>query len=88
MDTTIKFSSNLSGDFVRLLLSMSDKMKLHVIKLLTDSLLKSEMDVIDEMKYTEQMLKKHAGTWSDDESVDDLMSKIRENTSIREPLKF
>lgn len=88
MDTVIKFPSNLPGDFVRLLLSMSDKMKLHVIKLLTDSMLKSEMDAVDEKIYTERMLKKHAGAWSGDESADDLINKIRENSSIREPLKF
>ncbi len=88
MDTTVKFPSNLPGDFVRLLLSMSDRMKLYVIKLLTDSMLKSEMDAVDEKKYTERMLKKHAGAWSGDESADSLMDKIRENSSTREPLKF
>lgn len=63
MDTTIKFPSNFPSDFVRLLLSMSDRMKLYVIKLLTDSMLKSEKDATDDKNYTEQMLKKHAGSW-------------------------
>lgn len=88
MDTTIKFPSNLPSDFVRLLLSMSDRMKLYVIKLLTDSMLKSEKDATDDKNYTERMLKKHAGSWKGEESTDDLMNKIRENSSTREPLIF
>ena len=39
-------------------------------------------------KYTEDMVNKHAGTWVGEESVDEIMSKIRENSSSSEPLKF
>ena len=39
-------------------------------------------------KYTEDMVNKHAGTWVGEESVDEIMAKIRENSSSSEPLKF
>lgn len=67
---------------------MNDKMKLYVIKILTDSLLKSETKVVDEKIHTINMLEKHAGMWVDDESADEIIHKIRENSSIRKPLEF
>ena len=51
-------------------------------------MLKSENDATDDKNYTERMLKKHAGSWNGEESTDDLMNKIRENSSTREPLIF
>ena len=34
------------------------------------------------------MLKKYAGAWKGDNSVDDIMKMVREGSSVREPLKF
>lgn len=88
METTMKSSVNMPANILNTLLSMSDKMKLNVIKILTDSMLKSEALVADGTKHTLDMLEKHAGSWVGDETAEEIMAKIRENSSIREPLKF
>ncbi|MCD7924357.1 MAG: hypothetical protein LUI85_06555 [Bacteroides sp.] len=88
METTIKSSAHIPVNFLNTLLSMSDKMKLYVIKVLTDSLLKSDIEAVDEKKHTQEMLEKHAGTWVGDETAGEIMAKIRENSSTREPLNF
>lgn len=88
MKGTMKYSADIPAGFVDALLRMSDEIKLRIISLLTDSLLKSEQNVADEEAYTRKMLEKHAGTWVGDETTDEIMGKIRESSSIREPLKF
>lgn len=88
METIVKPSVNMPTHILSTLLSMSDKMKLYVIKVLTDSMLKSETKADDDKKHTLDMLEKHAGSWVGDETTDEIMDKIRENSSIRKPLKF
>lgn len=50
------------------------------------SVLKSETAFADDE--TERMLERFAGCWHGEESVDDIMSCINENKSIREPISF
>lgn len=88
METTMKSSVNMPDNILNMLLSMSDKMKLYVIKVLTDSMLKSETKTADDKKHTLGMLEKHAGSWVGSETTEEIMAKIRESSSIREPLKF
>ena len=61
---------------------MSNDTKLRVIRLLTDSLIKSEM-VEANVDNTQLMLQKHAGAWVGNESAEDIVSYIRENSSAR-----
>lgn len=56
--------------------------------MLTNSMLKSETKAEDNKKRTLDMLEKHAGSWVGDETTDEIMDKIRENSCIREPLKI
>lgn len=58
------------------------------VKMLTNSMLKSETKAEDNKKHTLDMLEKHAGSWVGDETTDEIMDKIRENSCIREPLKI
>ena len=73
------------------LFALSNDQKLRVISLLTQSMLrapKDKADVMDEKEYTRQMLEKHAGKWVGDETAEDILSAIRENSSMREPVMF
>lgn len=79
----------LPTNYINILLGMSNDTKLRVIRLLTDSLLKSEKVVTEDSKsYTQAMLKKHAGAWAGNESADEIIACVRENYSSRLPLDF
>ena len=71
-----------------LLLGMSDDTKLRIIRMLTDSLLNREKVIEESSAFTSEMLKKHAGAWIGTETADEILSSIRENSSVREPLLF
>lgn len=60
MERTMKYSADVPASFMKSLLALSDEMKLRVIRLLTDSLLKSKKDVTDEEDYTRKMPEKNA----------------------------
>lgn len=51
---------------------------------LINSILKSETKADDDKKHTLYMLEKHAGSWVGDETTDEIMDKIREDSSIRD----
>lgn len=77
----------LPMNYINVLLGMSDDTKLRVIRILTDSMLNSKkMEIGGDL--TLSMLKKYAGAWVGDESADDIVACIRENSSMREPLEF
>lgn len=80
--------SFLPGNYMNLLLGMSDDTKLRIIRMLTDSLLNRERISVKSPSFTSEMLRKHAGAWVGEESSDEIMSVIRENSTVREPLKF
>ncbi len=81
-------SLGISEYVFNVLTSLNDVKKLNLIKFLADSLSHDEAVMEDEKSYTSKMLKKHAGKWVGDESVDDIMHSVRESSSIREPLAF
>ena len=87
MDAAMNQSNVLPINYINALLGMSNDTKLRVIRLLTDSLIKSEMAETD-VDNTQLMLQKHAGAWVGNESAEDIMSCIRENSSARSPLEF
>ncbi len=72
----------------RELVLLNDVKKLDVIKFLAESLSASASVAEEEKYHTSCMLEKHAGSWVGDESAEEIMSSIREHTSIREPLAF
>ncbi len=67
---------------------MPDIKKIKIIQFLAGSLSDHTATVEDEKSCTSRMLEKHAGKWVGDESVDEIMGIIRENSSVREPLAF
>ena len=87
METTMNGLNILPTNYINVLLGMSNDTKLRVIRLLTDSLLKSDM-MDKDMDNTQIMLQKHAGAWIGNESADEIVSCIRENYSSRFPLEF
>lgn len=87
MEATMNQSNALPINYINALLGMSNDTKLRIIRLLTDSLIKSDM-VEKSVDNTQSMLQKHAGAWVGNESADEIMSNIRDNSSSRSPLEF
>ena len=87
MKTTTNQFNILPINYINALLRMSNDTKLRVIRLLTDSLIKSDM-VEKDVDNTQVMLQKHAGAWVGNESADEIISHVRENYSSRLPLEF
>lgn len=75
-------------NYMNILLGMSDDTKLRIIRMLTDSLIKCDDIDAKSPSYTSDMLKKHAGAWVGNESTEEIISIVRENSSIRKPLEF
>lgn len=88
MESTMNNSQFLPNNYIGMLLGMSDDTKLRIIRLLTDSLLHSTSKVDNPSLRTDEMLKKHAGAWVGDETSDEIISAIKDNSSIRKPLDF
>lgn len=88
MEATINDFSFLPGNYINILLGLSDDTKLRIIRMLTDSLIKHEEIEAKPATLTSDMLRKHAGAWIGNETADEIMSTIRENSSIRQPLEF
>ena len=87
MEAAMNQYNVLPINYINTLLGMSNDTKLRIIRLLTDSLINSEM-VETGVDNTQQMLQKHAGAWVGNETAEELMSCIRENSSSRSPLEF
>ena len=87
MKTTTNQFNILPINYINALLRMSNDTKLRVIRLLTDSLIKSDM-VEKDVDNTQVMLQKHAGAWVGNESAEEIISQVRENYSSRLPLEF
>lgn len=87
MEVTMNQTNVLPTSYINALLGMSNDTKLRIIRLLTDSLIKSDM-AETEVDNTQLMLQKHAGSWVGEESSDEIISCIRENYSSRSPLEF
>ena len=86
METTINDFTFFSNNYMNILLGMSDDTKLRIIRSLTDSLLNHNNVSEKPSAFTSEMLKKHAGAWVSNETADEIISTIRENSSIRKPL--
>lgn len=86
MEATTDNLAFIPSNYMKVLSIMSDDTKLRIIRMLTDSLIKHENTAIDPPPFTAEMLKKHAGAWMGNETADEIMTAIRENSSIRKPL--
>ena len=59
---------------------MSKNIRLGLAVKLTNSVLEEERKEMSDEAYTEEMLDKFYGAWKGDESADELMGNIKENT--------
>lgn len=80
--------TNALGKYWNLLYLLNDSMKLRLAALLTSSVADKADNAITGKNCTDEMIKKHFGAWQGNETTDELMASIRENSSIREPLRF
>lgn len=80
--------TNTLGRYWSFLYLLSDSMKLRLAALLTSSVADKTDNAISGRNHTDKMIKKHFGAWQGEETTEDLMATIRENSSIREPLSF
>ncbi len=87
MEAAMNQYNVLPINYINTLLGMSNDTKLRIIRRLTDSLLNSGMGETG-VENTQQVVQKHAGAWVGNETAEELMSCIRENSSSRSPLEF
>lgn len=80
--------TNTLGKYWNFLYLLSDSMKLRLAALLTSSVADKTDNAIIGQNRTDEMIKKHFGAWQGNETTEELMAAIRENSSIREPLRF
>ena len=72
-----------------MLRSLSNDMKLKLATRLTASVVeKAERTETSVSEHTRQMLDKFYGAWEGDESAEQIIATMKENSSIRQPLEF
>ena len=85
---TSSTSVEMPNGIMKKLLSLSDNVKLRIISMLTESMIHSDSKESKSKEHTDEMLKKYGGSWSGNDSVDELMKKVRDKSTSSEPLKF
>jgi len=85
-----KISSDISIAelYWKILSSLSDSVKLRLAKMLTSSVAEKAEKQESSSELTERMLKKYNGAWVGDESSEEIMTAIRENSSIRKAIQL
>ena len=68
--------------------SMSKNIRLALAVKLTNSVLEDEREEMSDEEYTEEMLNRFFGKWEGDETADEIMAIIKENSTSREPISF
>lgn len=72
-----------------MLRSLNNEMKLKLATRLTASVIeKTERTEASVSEHTRCMLDKFYGAWEGDESAEQIIATMKENTSIRKPLEF
>lgn len=87
MTTAINTSTTPTAlTYWNMLKDASDTVKIELISLISGSMIRKER--LSSSVETRNMLAKYAGMWGEDESADEIMTTIRENRTIREPIIF
>lgn len=87
-------TKNVSGDaavaeaYLKTLRPLSDNVKLRLAALLTNSVAEERAQGKRPDDLTQRMLEKHFGAWEGDETSEEIMQAIRENSSIRKPVEL
>ena len=68
--------------------SMSKNIRLGLAVKLTNSVLEEERKEMSDEAYTEEMLNKFFGKWEGNETAEELMGIIKQNSSSSEPISF
>lgn len=86
--TNIPTSMPILDSYWNTLRSLSDDIKLRLAAMLTVSVVEKDKEETDSSILTKRMLDKYGGAWKGDESADEIMAAIRENSSIRKPIEL
>lgn len=74
---------SIANSYWRVLSSLSDGVKLRLASMLTTSIIENVDKKETSSELTKRMLKKYNGAWVGDENAEEIMTRIRENSSIR-----
>lgn len=89
METAITSrENNTVSMYWNTLRSMSRSVRLALAVKLTNSVLEEEREEKSDEEYTEEMLDRFFGKWVGDETPEELMAIIKENSTSREPISF
>lgn len=80
--------NNTISLYWNVLRSMSKNIRLALAVKLTNSVLEDEREEMSDEEYTEEMLNRFFGKWEGDETADEIMAIIKENSTSREPISF
>ncbi|MCE2617693.1 hypothetical protein [Phocaeicola oris] len=80
--------NNTIGIYWNALRSMSKNIRLALAVKLTNSVLEEEREEMSDEAYTEEMLNRFFGKWEGDETADEIMAVIKENSTSSEPISF
>lgn len=79
----ISADASIAESYWKVLSPLGDGAKLRLVTMLTTSIVEKIDKKETSSELTARMLKKYNGTWMGDESPEEIMSAIRENSSIR-----
>lgn len=79
---------SIARSYWRTLSSLSDSVKLRLASMLTTSIVEKADKRESSAELTQRMLKKYRGAWVGDESADEIIAAIRENSSIRNAVQL
>ena len=84
--------TNIENNTIRMywnaLRSMNKNIRLGLAVKLTNSVLEEERKEMSDETYTEEMLNKFFGKWEGNETAEELMGIIKQNSSSSEPISF
>ena len=86
--TMINIENNTIRMYWNALRSMSKNIRLGLAVKLTNSVLEEERKEMSDEAYTEEMLNKFFGKWEGNETAEELMGIIKQNSSSSEPISF
>lgn len=89
MATSTHYSIETST-YWNLIKNVSDEVKIRLITLLSESLLTEAVDKskVHGSDKTDKFLKKFYGSWRDGDSTEDIINKINDRKSSKEPISF
>lgn len=79
---------SIAKSYWKALRFLSDGVKLRLASMLTTSIVEKADKKESSAELTQRMLNKYSGAWVGDESADEIMTAIYENSSIRKAVRL